>query len=211
MQDATGFQNSKFYNSGAHVKASSNASTYSTDSWLTRVESVLGPKNLSPATADKHADARSESINSQSRVSLRPQKPTKEASHKIRRGRTVGSNRSKRPASTLAETLLEADNATNVKFPQSKHHKTKQRNVSTAERASRRLAAKPVEYGIFANPSAAPPVPKSLQRNPSTRKRNSADPRNHASSKKSISVEAAKPQEISKSEREETRRSRPRK
>jgi hypothetical protein len=29
-----------------------------------------------------------------------------------------------------------------------------------AERASRRIAGEPVEYGIFANPSAARPVPE---------------------------------------------------
>jgi hypothetical protein len=185
---------------------------------------LLQGKVLQPAATDKHADARSENIDSQSRVSLRPQKPTKEVSHKIRRGRTVkstardrtvgSSNRSKRPASTLSEALVDeerAPNATNVKLPQSKHHKIKQRKGSTAERASRRIAGEPVEYGIFANPSAARPVPKPLQRNPSTRKRNSVDPHNHAPSKKSISVEAAKAQGISRSAREGTRRSRPKK
>jgi hypothetical protein len=182
---------------------------------------LLQRKDLPPATT---ASARSESIDSQSRVSFRPQKPTKGTSHKIRRcravkstarDRTVGSsNRPKRPAPTLAEALVDeerASNTANVKLPQSKHHKIKQQKVSTAERASRRLANKPVEQGIFANPSTARPVPKALQRNPSTRKRNSADPRNHASSKKSISVEAAKPQGISKSGREGTRRSRSKK
>jgi hypothetical protein len=52
---------------------------------------LLQGKVLQPAATDKHADARSESIDSQSRVSLRPQKPTKEVSHKIRRGRNVKS------------------------------------------------------------------------------------------------------------------------
>jgi len=84
-------------------------------------------------------------------------------------------------------------------------HKTKQRKVPTAERTSRRLAHKPLEYGIFADPSTAPPVPKSLRRDPSPRKRNSADPRSYASFEKSISVKAAKPQGISKSGRQ-TRR-----
>lgn len=104
--------------------------------------------------------------------------------------------RSKRAAPTLAGALLDegrASNATKVKLPQSKPQKTKQRKASTAERASRRIAGEPVEYGIFANPSAARPVPKSLQHNPLTRKQNSTDPRNHASSKKSISVKTAKP------------------
>jgi hypothetical protein len=146
---------------------------------------------------------------------LRPQKPTKEISHRTyrdriakstARDRTIGSsNRPKPPASTVAEALVDeerASNATNVKLPQSKHHKIKQR---TAERASRRLAREPLEYGIFADPSTALPVPKSLQRDPSPRKRNSADSRNHASFKKPISVKAAKHQGISKSGREETR------
>jgi hypothetical protein len=61
------------------------------------------------------------------------------------------------------------------------------RKAYKGERASRRLANKPVEYGIFANRSIAP-VPKDLQRSPATRKRNPAGPR----SKKSIAVEPAK-------------------
>jgi len=113
----------------------------------------LGGKALQPATTDKHADAR-----------LRPRKPTKEVSHTIRRSRIVKStarNQAKRPTSTIAEALVDeesASNATKVKVPQSKHDKTHK-----GDRASRRLAYKPVEYGIFAKRSMAS-VPKHLQR-----------------------------------------------
>ena len=132
---------------------------------------LLQGKVLEPVTTGKHADVRSSTA----------------------RDRTIGNGkRSKRPASKVAK-VPRASSATNVKPPQSKHHETKQRKISTAERTSRRLAHKTVEYGIFADPSPARPVPKSLQRNPLTRKR---------------SVEAAKPQRISKSGREGTRRSR---
>jgi hypothetical protein len=163
---------------------------------------LLGGKALQPATTDKHADAR-----------LRPRKPTKEVSHTIRRGTIVKStarNQPKRPTSTLAEALVDeesASNATNVKVPQSKHDKTRQRKAYKGGRASRRLANKPVEYGIFANRSMAP-VPKDLQRNPSTRKRNPAGPR---SKKKSIAVEPAKHRGALKSGRGGTHRSRSKK
>jgi hypothetical protein len=181
---------------------------------------LLQGKVLQPATADGHADARSESMEvPQPRASLRLQKPTKEVSRKIRCGRiakstardgTVSSgNRSKRPAPTLAGALVDeenASNATKVKVPQSKHDKTRQRKAYKGERASRRLANKPVEYGIFANRSLAP-VPKQLQHNPSTRKRNPAGPRN----KKSIAVEPAKHRGALKSGREGTHRSRSKK
>lgn len=113
---------------------------------------------------------------------------------------------SKRATLTLTEALVEevsTSNATNGKVPQSKHDKTRQRKAYKGERASRRLANKPVEYGIFANRSMAP-VPKDLQRNPLTRKRNPAGPR----SKKSIAVEPAKHRGALKSGRGGTHRSR---
>lgn len=96
--------------------------------------------------------------------------------------------RSKRAASTLTEDEESVSNATNVKVPQSKHDKTGHRKAYKGERASRRLANEPVEYGIFANQSMAP-VPNDLQRNPSTRKRNPAGPRRK---KKSLTVEPAR-------------------
>jgi hypothetical protein len=114
--------------------------------------------------------------------------------------------RSKRAAPTLAGGES-ASNATNVKVSQSKHDKTRQRKAYKGERASRRLAKKSVEYGIFANRSMAP-VPKDLQRNPSTRKRNPAGSR---SKKKSIAVEPAKLRGALKSGRESTHRSRSKK
>jgi hypothetical protein len=117
--------------------------------------------------------------------------------------------RSKRAVPKLTEAIVEeesASNATNVKVPQSKHDKTRQRKAYKGERASRRLANKPVEYGIFANRSMAP-VPKDLC-NPSTRKRNSASPR---SKKKSIAVEPANPRGALKSGRGGTHRSRSKK
>jgi hypothetical protein len=163
---------------------------------------LLGGKALQPATTDKHADAH-----------LRPRKPTKEVSHTIRRGRIVKStarNQPKRPTSTLAEALVDeesASNATNVKVSRSKHNKTRQRKAYKGERASPRLANKPVEYGIFAKRSMAP-VPKHLQRNPSTRKRNPTGPRGK---KKSIAVEPAKHRGALKSGRESTYRSRSKK
>ncbi|KAL5325381.1 hypothetical protein ACEPPN_006506 [Leptodophora sp. 'Broadleaf-Isolate-01'] len=144
---------------------------------------LLGGKVLEPVTADNG-------------------KPTKEVPHK-------DVKRTTRPASALTKTLVgegRASNATNVKPSQPKHHKAKLRRVSTANRASRRLAGNPVECGIFAEASAARPVPKSLQRSPSTRKPNSANSRNHAPSKETISVGAAKG--ISTPGREKTRRSR---
>jgi hypothetical protein len=95
----------------------------------------------------------------------------------------------------------------NVKVPQSKHDKTRQRKADKGERASRRLANKPVEYGIFANRRMAP-VPKDLQRNPSTRKRNPAGPRNK---RKSTAVEPAKHRGTLKPGREITYRSRSKK
>jgi hypothetical protein len=162
-------------------------------------------KVLQPATTDGRADARSESMEvSQSRASIRLQKPTKMVPRRkstARDGTVSSGNRSKRPAPTLAGALADeesASNATNVKVPQSKYDKTRQR--------SRRIARKPVECGIFANSSAAPPIPKCLQRNPSTRR--AVEPRNHASSKKSISIKAAKPQVVSTARREGTRRPR---
>lgn len=162
---------------------------------------LLQGKVLQPATTDGSMEV------SQPRASLRLQKPTKEVSRKIRCSRiakstardgTVSSgNRSKRPAPTLAGA-----NATNVKVPQSEHDKTRQRKAYKGERASRRLANKQVEYGIFANRSIAP-VPKDLQRNPLTRKRNPAGP--------SIAVEPAKHRGALKSGREGTHRSRSKK
>jgi hypothetical protein len=118
--------------------------------------------------------------------------------------------RSKRAAPTLAGALVDeesASNATNVKVPESKHGKTRQRKAYKGERASRRLANKPVEYGIFANRRMAP-VPKDLQRNPSTRKRNPAGPRNK---RKSTAVEPAKHRGALKPGREITYRSRSKK
>ncbi|KAN0101514.1 hypothetical protein V8E51_012024 [Hyaloscypha variabilis] len=118
--------------------------------------------------------------------------------------------RSKRAAPTLTEAPVEeesASNATNVKAPQSKHDKTRQRKAYKGERASRRLANKPVEYGIFAKRSMAP-VPKDLQRNPSTRKRNLAGPR---SKKRLIAVEPANHRGGLKSGRGGTHRSRSKK
>jgi len=118
--------------------------------------------------------------------------------------------RSKRAAPTLTEAIVEeesASNATNVKVPQSKHDKTRQRKAYKGERASRRLANKAVEYGIFAKRSMAP-VPKDLQRNPSTRKRNPAGPR---SKRKSRVVEPANHRGALKSGRGGTRRSRSKK
>jgi hypothetical protein len=143
--------------------------------------------------------------------------PTKEASRKIRRGRiakstarnrSVGSgNQSNPPAPTLAGALVDeesASNATNVKVPRSKHDKTRQRKAYKGERTSLRLAGEPPQFGIFAKPSVARPVPESLQRNPSTRKRNPG-PR---SKKKSIAVEPAEHRGALKSGREGTHRSR---
>jgi len=118
--------------------------------------------------------------------------------------------RSKRAAPTLAGALVDeesASNATNVKVPESKHGKTRQRKAYKGERASRRLANKPVEYGIFANRRMAP-VPKDLQRNPSTRKRNPAGPRNK---RKSTAAEPAKHRGALKPGREITHRSRSKK
>jgi hypothetical protein len=149
---------------------------------------------LEPTTTDKQTDARAESMElSQSRS--HPQKPRHERIVKrTARDQKVGSsNRSKRPASTLTEALVDKkrSNATNIKPSRPKRPKLGHRK---GERVSRRLKSDPVECGIYATDSAAPPVPKCL-RNPSTRKRDSVDPRNHASSKKLISVEAAQPQE----------------
>jgi hypothetical protein len=134
---------------------------------------LLQGRTLQPATVDKHINTRSESIEVlQPRVSLRLQKPTKGVSRKIRCGRiakgttrdrtTRSGNRSKRPAPTLAGALVDA---TNIKVSRSKHDKTRPQKKYKRERASRRLASKPVEYGIFANRNTAP-VPKELQRNP---------------------------------------------
>ena len=118
--------------------------------------------------------------------------------------------RSKRAAPTLTEALVDeeiASNATKVKVPQSKHDKTRQRKAYKGERASRRIAGEPIEYGIFAKRSMAP-VPKDLQRNPSTRKRNPAGPR---SKKKSIAIEPVKHRGALKSGRGGTHRSRSKK
>jgi hypothetical protein len=124
---------------------------------------------LEATTTDKQTDARAESMElSQSRS--HPQKPRRARIVKstARDQKFGSSNRSKRPASTLAEALVDEER--------------EQRKVPATKRASRRIAHEPVQHGMFAEPSR------------STRKRNSTAPRNHASPKKSTLVEAAKPQ-----------------
>jgi hypothetical protein len=96
-----------------------------------------------------------------------------------------------------------ASNTAKVKVPRSKQPKAEQRK---GKRESRRQAGKLIECGIFADPRKAPPVPESLRRDPSTRKRNPAGLCSQALLKKSISVEVAKPQGILKSRPVRTRR-----
>ncbi|CZR65264.1 uncharacterized protein PAC_15164 [Phialocephala subalpina] len=87
------------------------------------------------------------------------------------------------------------------KVLQSKHH-------DTGQRASRRLAHKPPQFGMFAEQSVTPPLHEPPVRNPSNAsKPNSSGPRSRASpKKKSIAVKGAKPRGISKSGREGTNR-----
>jgi hypothetical protein len=144
-------------------------------------------KVLQSTTADMHADA-----------PLRSRKQTKEGSHTIRRSRIVKNisrSQPKRSTSTLTKAL------------QPKHHTINQRK-GPAARTSRRIAGDPVERGIFADPSVAQEIPKNLLRDPSTRKQNSTDRRNHAPCKKLKLIEAEKPQVISKSGGEGPRHSR---
>jgi hypothetical protein len=124
---------------------------------------------LEATTTDKQTDARTESMElSQSRS--HPQKPrrTRIVKRTARDQKVGSSNRSKRPASILAEALADKER--------------EQRKVPATNRASRRIAHEPVQHGMFAEPSR------------SMCKRNSTAPRNHASPKKSTLVEAAKPQ-----------------
>jgi hypothetical protein len=124
---------------------------------------------LEATITDKQTDARAKSMELAQSPS-HPQKPRRARIVKrTARDQKVGSSsRSKRPASTLAEALVDEER--------------EQRKVPATKRASRRIAPEPVQHGMFAEPSR------------STRKRNSTAPRNHASPKKSTLVEAAKPQ-----------------
>ncbi|PVH70702.1 hypothetical protein DL98DRAFT_521486 [Cadophora sp. DSE1049] len=148
--------------------------------WAGFAALLLG-KVQQPPTADK---AYSEAIDSQPRVS------PKQDSRKICR-RIVKSNRSKRPAKALVD-----EETTSHANPLHSNRKTK---LPTAKRASRRLAGQEVECGIFAPPSAARRVPKSLQRYTSTDKRSPHNISGHAKS------------QGSKSGLDGTRRSRPKK
>ncbi|CZR51441.1 uncharacterized protein PAC_01317 [Phialocephala subalpina] len=90
---------------------------------------------------------------------------------------------------------------------QPKHHSTRQRKVYEKERASRRLAREPPQFGMFAEQSVAPPLHEPLVRNPlNASQPNSSSLRNRAPPKKSIAAKGAKPRGISKSGREGTNR-----
>jgi hypothetical protein len=124
---------------------------------------------LEATTTDKQTDAHTESMELSQSCS-HPQKPRRTRIVKsTARDQGVGSsNRSKRPVSILAEALVDKER--------------EQRKVPVTKQASRRIAYKPVQYGMFAEPSR------------SMHKRNSIAPCNYVLPKKSILVKAIKPQ-----------------
>ncbi|KIM93092.1 hypothetical protein OIDMADRAFT_36026 [Oidiodendron maius Zn] len=95
---------------------------------------------------------------------------------------------------------------TNNKILQPKHHNRRQRKAYRKERASRRLAHEPPQFGMFAEQNEILPLREPQSRNRSNAsKPNSLGPRNCAPSK-SIKTKGAKHQGISKSGRKKTNR-----
>lgn len=163
---------------------------------------------------------------SQSQAS--PPRPANDTSRKTRSGRITKnapqrqsdgrrSTRSRQIAQTCVETLppdrrCDLSKADAIEEPgdntlTAPARRRRQRKIYNKERESRRLAGQPPEFVILPGRGETPPFYRVSLRQPSnTRKTSSLGPRSGRLSKKSPVAKGAKPQGISKSKQDGTRR-----